>query len=117
MVVPQLTLGLASALQHAKALSQTVAPRPVQMRANLEANMGLIHAEALSFALAEIMPRPEAQKVTKVLCLEALDKQTPLETLARADYPDLPADIFGASAGTGLAGAEALAFAARAAAL
>ncbi|MGC1496365.1 MAG: adenylosuccinate lyase family protein, partial [Sulfitobacter sp.] len=81
---------------------------------NLEANMGLIHAEALSFALAELMPRPKAQQVTKALCLEALDKQTPLETLARADYPDLPPDVFAHSTGTGFAAQDALAFATRA---
>lgn len=117
MSVPQLSLCLAAALAHAKALSGTITPRPVQMQGNLETNMGLIHAEALSFALAEFMPRPEAQRVTKALCLEALDKQTPLETLARADYPDLSADVFAPGAGTGLAAQDALAFAARAAAI
>lgn len=117
MSVPPLCLCLASALTHAKELAGTITPRPVQMQNNLEANMGLIHAEALSFALAEFMPRPEAQRVTKALCLDALDKQTRLETLARADYPDLPADVFASSAGTGLAARDALAFAARAAAI
>ncbi|MGJ8617763.1 MAG: lyase family protein [Sulfitobacter sp.] len=117
MVVPQLSLSLAAALSHAKALAEHITPRPVRMQSNLEANMGLIHAEALSFALAEFMPRPEAQKVTKALCLEALDKQTPLETLARADYPDLAADVFASGTGTGLAAPDALAFATRAAAL
>ncbi len=115
MVVPQLALSLAAALNHIKELAQNVTPRPVQMHSNLEANMGLVHAEALSFALAEMMPRPKAQQVTKALCLEALDKQTPLETLARADYPDLPADVFTHSSGIGLAAQDALAFAARAA--
>ena len=117
MAVPQVSLCLASALSHAKELAKHITPRPIQIQSNLEANMGVIHAEALSFALADMMPRPEAQKVTKVLCLEALDKQTPLETLARADYPDLAADVFAPSAGTGLAAQDALAFAARAAAL
>ncbi len=117
MVVPQLSLCLASALQHAMTLAQNVSPRPVQMHRNLEANMGLIHAEALSFALAEFMPRPEAQKVAKALCLDALDKRTPLEALARADYPDLPTDVFSPNAGTGFATQDALDFAARAAAL
>ncbi|MGJ5618398.1 lyase family protein [Sulfitobacter sp. MF3-043] len=117
MAVPQLSLCLAAALSHAKTLATHATPRPVQMQNNLEANMGLIHAEALSFALAKFMPRPEAQKVTKALCLEALDKQTPLETLARADYPDLADDVFAPSAGIGHAAQDALTFAARAAAI
>lgn len=117
MNVPQMALCLASALAHAQELSGAMRPRPVQMQGNLEANMGLINAEALSFALAEFMPRPDAQRVTKALCVEALDKQTPLESLARADYPDLPPDVFEPGAGTGLAAQDALAFAARAAAI
>ena len=117
MVMPQLALCLAASLSHTKSLARNIAPRPVQMHSNLDANMGLIHAEALSFALAELMPRPEAQAVTKALCLEALDKQTPLENLARANYPDLPPDLFSPNAGIGHAPHDALAFAARAAAL
>ncbi len=117
MVMPPLALCLAAALNHARSLAKNITPRPVQMQSNLEANIGLIHAEALSFALADLMPRPKAQQVTKALCLEALDKQTPLEQLARADYPDLPADVFVSAAGTGLAAQDALTFAARAAAL
>ncbi len=117
MVVPQLGLCLASALQHAKALSAGLTPHPVQMHAALEGNLGLIHAEALSFALADLMPRPEAQAKAKALCLDARDKRIPLPQLAFADYPDLPADLFDPAQGLGRAAAEAQAFAARAAAL
>lgn len=117
MVLPQLALSLAAALRHAKTLSEGLAPRPVQMHANLESGLGLIHAEALSFALADIMPRPEAQKVCKALCLDALDKRTPLETLALADYPQLDPAVFAAGSGTGDAARQAERFAARARAL
>jgi 3-carboxy-cis,cis-muconate cycloisomerase len=117
MVVPQLSLSLAAALTHAKALAAGLAPRPIQMQGNLERGLGLIHAEALSFALAEIMPRPEAQKVTKALCLDALDKRTPLETLARADYPELDPSVFAPGSGIGDAATQAMDFAARAKAL
>jgi 3-carboxy-cis,cis-muconate cycloisomerase len=114
LVVPQLTLCLAAALRHAVTLAQGLEPHPVRMHANLEDNLGLIHAEALSFALADLMPRPKAQKVTKALCHDALRQGTPLEALARADYPDLPEGVFAPSQGIGLAGRDALAFAARA---
>ena len=87
------------------------------MLQNLDCNLGLIHAEALSFALADLMSRPEAQRVTKALCLDALAKRTPLETLARADYPQLGADVFAPGVGTGTAARQALQFAARAKAL
>ena len=117
LVVPQLTLCLAAALSHTKSLAQNITPHPVQMRSNLDANMGVIHAEALSFALADLMPRPEAQAITKALCLEALDKQTPLETLARKNHPDLTADVFSPGAGVGSAAQDALDFASRAEAL
>ncbi|WP_370400714.1 lyase family protein [Sulfitobacter sp. JB4-11] len=115
--LPQLALSLAAALAHGRALAEGVMPHPVQMHAHLEAHMGLIHAEALSFALARILPRPEAQQTTKVLCQEAMKQNVPLETLARRDYPDLPADLFDPAANLGEALADAQAFAARAAAL
>lgn len=114
MVVPQLTLGLAAALQHARAIVTGMVPRPVQMQGNLSGGLGLIHAEALSFALARQMPRPDAQAATKALCQEALDTQTPLRTLVAAAYPDAGGVFEG---GTGHAADDALAFAARARAL
>ena len=117
MVVPQLALSLAAALQQAKTLSAGMRPNPVQMHATLEQSLGLIHAEALSFALAELMPRPEAQAKAKALCLEAREKRIPLQKLAQADYPDLRDAVFDPGQSMGQAPAEALAFAARAKAL
>ena len=113
LVLPQIVLGLAAALQHARTLAAGVAPQPLRMRANLDQNLGLIHAEALSFALAELMPRPEAQRVTKALCQDALRQGTPLDRLARADYPDLPEDVFDPARGAGSAARDAMDFAAR----
>lgn len=117
MMVPQMALSLAAALQHAKALSAGLAPHPVQMRGTLDGNLGLIHAETLSFALAEIMSRPDAQAACKALCLEARKSQTPLPKLALADYPDLDAAIFDPAASMGDAPAQALSFATRVSAL
>jgi 3-carboxy-cis,cis-muconate cycloisomerase len=117
MAVPQLALCLASALHHAKTLVDGLAPHPVQMHNALTGGLGLIHAEALSFALAELMPRPEAQAVTKRLCRDAQDKQVPLGDLARADYPTLPADLFDPAHQMGHAAADAQAFVVRAQAL
>ena len=114
MAVPQLALTLAAGLQHGKTLVAGLAPHPVQMHSALSAGLELIHAEALSFALAATMPRPEAQNVTKRLCREAQEKQIPLGDLARADYPGLPEDLFDPARQTGHATADADAFVARA---
>ena len=117
MVLPQLCLTLASALQHAKTLASGIVPRPVQMNANINGGLGLIYAEALSFALADVMPRPEAQKVAKTLCADAMTKRTPLRDLVAAAYPDLAQDVFDPAHGLGQAPADAQAFATRAAVL
>lgn len=115
--LPTLCLSCAAALHHARVLAEGVLPCPVKMHSNLEAHLGLIHAEALSFALAQLHPRPEAQQLTKALCAEALKQNVPLETLARQAAPDLPPDLFDAAANLGAAPAEARAFATRVAAL
>jgi len=115
MVVPQMTLGLASALRHATAITTGMTPQHVRMRANMQGSLGLIHAEALSFALATRMSRPDAQGATKTLCARALEEQVPLADVAVAAYPDLDARVFGGD--TGQACTDALAFAARAQAL
>ena len=114
MAVPQLALSLAAALQHGRKITAGLTPIATRMHGTLEGGLGLIHAEALSFALAERMPRPEAQAKAKALCLEARDKRIPLKRLARGDYPDLPEAVFDPAASMGQAPAEALAFARRA---
>ncbi|WP_120504256.1 lyase family protein [Sulfitobacter mediterraneus] len=113
MALPPLCLSLASALHHTKRLASGIAPRPVQMHANLDATLGLIHAEALSFALAGLMPRPEAQAKAKTLCLEAMEKRIPLKDLATAAYPKLDTAAFDPVAGAGHAAQDAADFARR----
>ena len=87
------------------------------MAQTLTGGRGLIHAEALSFALAQAMPRPQAQAETKALCRKSQETGTELETLARAAPPDLPDRLFDAAQALGLAPQEARSFAARARAL
>lgn len=117
MVLPQIALTAACALQHAKALSETMTPSVGKMAATLEGGLGLIHAEALSFVLAAQMPRPQAQAVTKELCKQAQQEGVELKEIALAAYPDLPADLFDPVQSLGLAPQEAQAFVARAKAL
>jgi 3-carboxy-cis,cis-muconate cycloisomerase len=117
MVLPQIALSAAASLQHARALADGMRPDAARMARNLQSGLGLIHAEALSFALARRMPRPQAQQEVKALCRKAVERDTPLSTLARTAYPDLPGDLFDPAAQMGQAPAEARAFAARARAL
>lgn len=112
MCLPQIVLGTASALGTAVALTKDLAPRSDRMVAALEDGLGMIHAEALSFALAQSMPRPEAQAETKALCKAAMESQTPLRNLARQKWPDLDVDaIFDPAQQLGTAPAEARRFA------
>jgi 3-carboxy-cis,cis-muconate cycloisomerase len=113
MVLPQIALTTASALQIAKGLSQNIAPDVEQMQ-TASAGLGLMLAETLSFALAENMPRPEAQAIVKELCQRAISENAPLPDLARTRYPNLAPDVFDVTRQTGDAPKEARTFAARA---
>lgn len=117
LCLPQLVLSASAALSHTQTLSQTLSPDTDAMRATLETTGGLLMAEALSFALARDMPRPEAQAQSKTLCQEAVASGRPLSDVARATYPDLPDSLFDPATQMGTAPAEAQAFAAAVAGL
>ncbi len=111
LCLPQIVLGAVSAARITHELCATLAPNPDTMRAALDAGLDMIHAEALSFALAVDMPRPEAQTATKVLCKEAAATDTPLRKLVARDYPDLDGEtLFDAAQQLGLAPIEARRF-------
>ncbi|WP_164661858.1 adenylosuccinate lyase family protein [Tropicibacter sp. Alg240-R139] len=115
MCLPQIVLAAASSAQQGLALSGALMPKPVQMRAALDGSLDLIHAEALSFALAAHLPRPEAQTATKALCREALDANTPLREIVARDWPKLDSQrLFDPGQQMGLAPTTARDFAYRA---
>ena len=113
MVLPQIVLGCASALQIATEVIGGVQPDTDAMLRGLAHGGGMVHAEALSFALARQMPRPEAQQAVKTLCNEVRDSGGTLAERALAAWPDLPPDLFDLRKSTGRAPADARAFAAR----
>ncbi|WP_298839005.1 lyase family protein [uncultured Roseobacter sp.] len=113
MVLPQIVLGCAAALQIARTVTAALEPDTAAMRHTLERDGGMIHAEALSFALTARMSRPEAQAAVKELCRDARSSGTPLDVLARMRWPDLSPDLFDLRGATGQAPAEARAFADR----
>ncbi|WP_187429434.1 3-carboxy-cis,cis-muconate cycloisomerase [Roseobacter fucihabitans] len=117
MIVPQIALSTACALQHGVALARDIRPNPTRMAQAFERGLDLAHSEALSFALSQSMSRPKAQAAVKTLCQEALRSGTSLSNLARAQYPDLPASLFDPQAQLGEAPADTRAFVARVRAL
>lgn len=114
MCLPQIVLGAAAAAQTAVGLSGGLKPDANVMADALTGGLDLIHAEALSFALAALMPRPEAQAATKTLCKEAVETSAPLHMLIARDWPQLDAAALTDPAQQmGSAPEEARAFAAR----
>lgn len=114
LTLPQLVMATGRALAAASDCLAAMSPVPERLAAVLDDGSGLIHAEALSFALARRMPRPEAQKAVKILAQEVRETGGSLLVLAAERWPDLGFDP-GESLGT--APAEARLFASRATAL
>ncbi|WP_425098012.1 class-II fumarase/aspartase family protein [Tropicibacter sp. S64] len=111
LTFPQLVLTATAALTHSAALAKSLQPAAKTMQETLDGTGGLILAEALSFALAARMPRPDAQAATKTLCKQARETGSPLEQIVREAYPDLPASFFDSTRQMGTAPKEARAFA------
>lgn len=71
LTLPQMAAATGAALRLARQALDGLVVDKARMAANLEASRGLILAEAASFALAEHMPRPEAQALVEAACAEA----------------------------------------------
>lgn len=111
LCLPQIALCAAASAKRAAHLSATIRPAPAAMAAKLEDGLGLIHAEAVSFALSKIMPRPKAQTKLKELCKEAFVNQTSLSNLVKRDFPRMEVDhLFDPSQQMGLSEEDALEF-------
>lgn len=108
LTLPQLCISTGRSLGLAIEVAESIAPEPDAMAAGLAEGQGVIFAEALTFALASHMPRPEAQARIKALCAEAAASATPLPDLVARDFPDLAA---GKTANLGTAPDEARRFA------
>ncbi|WP_298678230.1 lyase family protein [uncultured Lentibacter sp.] len=113
LALPQLVLGTGAALHHAEHLSRGLVANSARMEDNLARSQELIYAEALSFALAAQMPRPEAQAQTKELCKTAQATGRPLSAVAAEAFEQLDLSaVFAPAAQLGEAPAEARRFAA-----
>ena len=89
MTLPQMVMGTARALSVATELAKSVAPNIDGMARMVQDPLDLIYAETISFALADLMPRPEAQAATKDMCKTAVADNIPLRDLAAAKWPDI----------------------------
>ena len=114
LALPQLCLATGRALTAATTLAQGLEPVPEAMARSLDPDgLGLAAAEALSFALADTLPRPDAVAETRRLVVEARASGTPLNQLAAREHRGRPWDAVLAPARLlGTAPAEARAFAA-----
>jgi 3-carboxy-cis,cis-muconate cycloisomerase len=108
LVLPGLVMAAGKSASVLGELTGQVAPERDAMAARLGDPLGLIHAEALSFALARKMPRPEAQAEVKRLAGVARANGAALPDLVAAAHPGL--GLSGLSS-LGTAPAEARAFA------
>ena len=111
LTLPQMCLSSSRALALAADVLGRVAPDAAAMARGLAADGGVIHAEALSFALADRMPRPKAQAAVKRLCREAGETGVALPDLAARDWPGTDWAGLLARGGLGQAPAEARSFA------
>lgn len=111
LTLPQLCQSLAAALARAGDALDALAPDAEAMDATIARSRGLMAAEALSFALAERMPRPEAQAEVKALARQVASGDGHLRDAALARWPDLDPAIFDPARAAGQAPAEARAFA------
>ena len=91
LTLPQIVIAAAASLRHAQELADTLEARPEAMRATMDATGGLTLAEAASFALAEHMPRPEAQALVKAACKTATTEGRTLREVL-ATTTDAPVD-------------------------
>jgi 3-carboxy-cis,cis-muconate cycloisomerase len=86
--LPQICMASAKALSLALELTRELQPNAAAMEARLSSGNGLVYAEAISFKLAETMPRPEAQDQVKRLCAQALEQGSSLSKLVAESYPN-----------------------------
>ncbi|MEK6217234.1 MAG: lyase family protein [Boseongicola sp.] len=111
LTLPQMILTCARGLATANEIAASMTPDIDAMMANIDATDGAVFAEALTFELARIIPRPEAQAAVKVLVSEATADGLTVEAAARKNHPEIDANrVFSAAQQLGTAPEEARAF-------
>jgi len=116
LTLPPLVAAGARAIAVLGDLARGLEVRAPAMARRLDDPLGLIHAEALSFALAPTLGRAEAEAEVKTLAAQARETRTPLPELVAGAHPGavLPDLMPPATLGTAPHAARAFAGAARA---
>ena len=91
MTLPQIMVATGAALRHSLAFARDMSVNAERMQENLGGGNGLIMAEAVSFALAAHMPRPDAQALVKEACRFALSSDEQLIDVVKT-MTDAPVD-------------------------
>ncbi|MBY4891481.1 adenylosuccinate lyase family protein [Rhodobacteraceae bacterium N5(2021)] len=110
LTLPPLVAAAARASTLAGDVARSVAPDAAAMADRLNDPLGLIHAEALSFALTATLRRPDASAEVKRLTQAALATGRPLASLVAEAHPDAPLPPLTGPASLGQAPTEARAF-------
>jgi 3-carboxy-cis,cis-muconate cycloisomerase len=113
MTLPQLCLTAGSALTISATMIAGLAPNTDAMTTQIAATDDMIMAEAITFALARTMPRPDAAALVKDAVKTATAQGKGLLTVVAQDFPDLDMDQFASHNQLGSAPNFANGFAAR----
>lgn len=111
LTLPSLVMAAGKSAALLADIAGRITPNPTTMAARLGDTPGLIHAEALSFALARKMPRPAAQAEIKRLAQDARARGASLPDLVAQAHPDLDLPARSGRQSLGMAPDEARAFA------
>jgi len=111
LVLPQLVMAAGKSAAVLAEVAAQVTPDRAAMAARLADPLGLIHAEALSFALARAMPRPQAQAEVKRLAGVAQAEGRALPALVAEAHPGVDLPPLNGPETLGLAPSEARVFA------
>lgn len=118
MTLPQMCMSFGRTLSISIDLAKGIQPQIETLASHIDDGTGLIYAEALSFRLAQVMPRPEAQAEVKSMCKQVIAGEGSLASLASNKWPDTNFEgVFSPEGQLGLAPKEARAFSLRAKAL
>lgn len=82
--LPQIISATAGGLRHSIILAEGMVPDAPRMLRTIEATNGLMFAEAATFALANVMPRPDAQELVKTACKDAVKTGADLREVLEA---------------------------------
>lgn len=92
LTLPQMMVLTGGALKNAVYLAKNLQVDAVAMRSNITRANDVILAEAAVFALAKVMPRPQAEELVKRACAVAVSENKPLiaavEQLADAEVKE-----------------------------